>query len=38
MIIPHSIRVVHDGEEAVTMTFTEVTFNTGHEDSMFKME
>ena len=38
MMIPHSIRVVHDGEEAVTMTFTEVTINTGMEDSMFKME
>jgi len=38
MMIPHSIRVVHDGEEAVTMTFTEVTVNTGIEDSFFKME
>ena len=38
MMIPYSIRVVHDGEEAVTMNFTELTVNTGIEDSMFKME
>ncbi|TEU03920.1 MAG: hypothetical protein E3J22_07960 [Candidatus Aminicenantes bacterium] len=33
-----SINVFYDGEEAVAMTFTEVKFNTGLEDSFFKME
>lgn len=38
MMIPHSLRVMQDGEEFMTMTFTEVTVNTGIEDSFFKME
>ncbi|MGB2763344.1 MAG: DUF620 domain-containing protein [Candidatus Aminicenantaceae bacterium] len=38
MMIPHSLRVLQDGEEFMTMTFTEVTVNTGIEDTMFKME
>ncbi len=33
-----SMNVFYDGEEAVAMTFTEVKFNTGIEDSFFKME
>lgn len=38
MMVPHSIKVFQDGEEFMTMTFTEVSFNTGLEDSFFKME
>jgi len=34
----HSMRVVQGGEEAMTMTITEVSFNTGLEDSFFKKE
>ncbi len=33
-----SARILYDGEEAVTMTFSEVKFNTGLEDSLFKMD
>lgn len=32
----HSMRIVQGGEEAMTMTITEVSFNTGLEDSFFK--
>jgi len=38
MMIQHSIRVLQDGEEFMTLTFTEVTVNTGLDDSLFKME
>jgi outer membrane lipoprotein-sorting protein len=38
MMVSFSIKVYYDGEEAVSMTFTEVKFNTGIEDSFFKME
>ena len=38
MMVSFSIKVFYDGEEAVTMTFTEAKFNTGLEDSFFKME
>lgn len=36
MMFPHQMRITHDGEEVFTMTFTELTFNTGLEDSLFK--
>jgi len=32
MMVSFSIRVLYDGEEAMTMTFTEVKYNTGLED------
>jgi len=38
MMVSFSIRVLYDGEEAMTMTFTEVKYNTGLEDSFFKMD
>ncbi len=38
MMIPFSYKVLSDGEEVMTMTFTEVKFNTGIEDSFFKMD
>ena len=38
MMAAFSLKVYYDGEEAVTMTFTEANFNTGIEDSFFKME
>lgn len=34
----HSMRILQGGEEAMTMTITEVSFNTGLEDSFFKKE
>jgi len=37
-MVPFSMNVFYDGEEAVAMTFTEVKFNTGLENSFFKME
>lgn len=37
-MIPFMLKVLYDGEEAVTMTFTEVKYNSGIEDSFFKME
>jgi len=33
-----SVRVLQDGEEFMTMTFSEVKYNTGLEDSFFKMD
>ncbi len=38
VMMAHSMRIVQGGEEAMTMTFTEVRFNTGLEDSFFKKE
>jgi len=38
MMVSFSIRVFYDGEEAMTMTFSEVKYNTGLEDSLFKMD
>jgi outer membrane lipoprotein-sorting protein len=38
MMMFHSMRVVQGGQEAMTMTITEVSFNTGIEDSFFKKE
>jgi outer membrane lipoprotein-sorting protein len=37
-MIPFMLKVLYDGEEAVTMIFTEVKYNSGIEDSFFKME
>lgn len=38
MKIAHTMKVFQDGQEAVTMTFTEVKFNTGIDDSLFKKD
>lgn len=38
LTVPHSIRVFYDGQEFIKMTFTKVSFNTGLEDSLFKMK
>lgn len=37
-MVSFSVRVLYDGEEAMTMTFSEVKYNTGIEDSLFKMD
>lgn len=37
MMMAHSITVFNDGEEYLSVTITEVSFNTGLEDSLFKM-
>ncbi len=37
MTIPHSIIIFQGGEEYLKIAFTEMTFNTGLEDSLFKM-
>lgn len=36
MKVAHTTKVFHGGQEAVTMTITEIKFNTGLEDSLFK--
>lgn len=38
IMVSFSARIFYDGEEAMTMTFTEVKYNTGLEDSLFKMD
>lgn len=38
MMVAHTMRIVQEGEESMVMTFTEVSFNTGLEDSLFKKE
>jgi outer membrane lipoprotein-sorting protein len=38
LMMPFSMRILQEGEEAITMTFTEAKFNTGLEDSFFKKE
>lgn len=38
MMVSFSARILYDGEEAMTMTFSEVKYNTGLEDSFFKMD
>lgn len=38
MMVSFSMRIFYDGQEAMTMTFTEVKYNTGVEDSLFKMD
>lgn len=37
MTIAHSIIIFHDGEEFMKLAITEVSFNSGLEDSLFKM-
>ena len=37
MTIGHSVIIFQGGEEYLKITFTEITFNTGLEDSLFKM-
>ncbi len=37
MTIAHSMIIFQDGEEYMKLTLTEVTFNSGLEDSLFKM-
>lgn len=36
-MIPHTIVIIQNGEEFMTITLTEVSSNTGLEDSLFKM-
>jgi len=38
LMMPFAMRILQDGEEAISMAFTEVKFNTGLEDSFFKKE
>lgn len=38
MTIAYSIIIHHDGEEFMKLTLTEITFNSGLEDSLFKMD
>lgn len=38
LMVAHEMRIIQDGEEFLTMIFTEVAFNTGLEDSFFKKE
>ncbi len=37
-MVSFSARILYNGEEAMTMTFSEVRYNTGIEDSLFKMD
>ncbi|MCD6194044.1 MAG: outer membrane lipoprotein-sorting protein, partial [Candidatus Aminicenantes bacterium] len=37
VMVPQKLTIYQDGEEFMTMTITEVKFNTGLEDSFFKM-
>lgn len=37
MLMAHSIKTIMDGEEFMIITLAEVSFNTGLEDSLFKM-
>jgi outer membrane lipoprotein-sorting protein len=38
IMMAHSMTIFQDGEEFLTMTIEEVTFNSGLEDTLFKME
>jgi outer membrane lipoprotein-sorting protein len=38
MMVSFSARIMQDGEEFMTMTFSEMKYNTGLEDSLFKMD
>lgn len=38
IMVAHEMRILQEGEEFLTMIFTEVNFNTGLEDSLFKKE
>ncbi len=37
VMVPHTITIYQDGEEYMVITLTEITFNSGLEDSFFKM-
>ena len=37
VMVPHSVAIFQDGAEFMTITLTDVSFNTGLEDSLFKM-
>lgn len=37
-LVPFVLKIFYDGEEAITMNFTEVKYNSGLDDSLFKME
>lgn len=37
IMVPYSMTILQDGEEFLTMTSTNISFNTGLEDSFFKM-
>lgn len=38
VMYPHSLMIYQNGEEFAVMTITELSFNTGLEDSLFQME
>jgi outer membrane lipoprotein-sorting protein len=38
VMVPHTIVIYQGGEEFMTITVTDVSFNTGLEDSLFKMD
>lgn len=38
IMVAHEMRILQEGEEYLTITFTDVAFNTGLEDSFFKKE
>jgi outer membrane lipoprotein-sorting protein len=38
LMVAHVMRIIQDGEEAITMTFTDIKFNSGLEDSLFKKD
>jgi outer membrane lipoprotein-sorting protein len=38
LMVWHTMRIVQEGEESMVMNFTEVTINSGLEDSFFKKE
>jgi outer membrane lipoprotein-sorting protein len=38
VMLAHSIKILQEGEEVVYITVTDVTFNSGLEDSLFEME
>jgi outer membrane lipoprotein-sorting protein len=38
IMVAYETRILQDGEEAYAMSFTDVTFNSGLEDSLFKKE
>ncbi|MFQ5722590.1 MAG: outer membrane lipoprotein carrier protein LolA [Candidatus Aminicenantales bacterium] len=37
MMVPHTLTIYQDGEEFMKMSITEITFNSGLEDDLFKM-
>jgi outer membrane lipoprotein-sorting protein len=36
LMVAHKMQIIQEGEEAITMTFTDVKFNSGLEDTFFK--